>query len=76
MCKYCRNNMNINSIATHIVNYKNCIILIKNVPCIECEYCGEKYYTDEVGKKLETIIDKAKLLMEEIAVVDYSKVDL
>ena len=67
MCKYCRNNMNINSIATHIVNYKNCIILIKNVPCIECEYCGEK---------LETIIDKAKLLMEEIAVVDYSKVDL
>ena len=50
--------------------------MIKNVPCIECEYCGEKYYTDEVGEKLETIIDKAKLLMEEIAVVDYSKVDL
>ena len=74
MCMYCRNNMNINSIPTHIVNYKNCIILIKNVPCIECEYCGEKYYTDDVAERLEVIVDMAKKLMQEIAVIDYPQV--
>ena len=45
-----------NSTTTHVVNYKNCIIVIKNVPCLEFEQCGEKYYTDEVAERLETIL--------------------
>ena len=49
MCMYCKNSTNVNSTTTHVVNYKNCIIVIKNVPCLECEQCGEKYYTDEVA---------------------------
>ena len=60
--------------TTHVVNYKNCIIVIKNVPCLECEQCGEKYYTDAVAEKLETLIDMAKKMMQEIAVIDYQKV--
>lgn len=24
-----------------------------DVPCLECDQCGEKYYTDEVAEKLE-----------------------
>ena len=39
--------------------YKNGIIVIKNVPCLECEQCGEKYYTDEVAERLEEIVDMA-----------------
>ena len=42
MCMYCKNSTTINSTTTHVVNYKNCIIVIKNVPCLECEQCGEK----------------------------------
>lgn len=41
MCFYCKGDL-INSITTHVVNYKNCIIIIKNVPCEECEQCGDR----------------------------------
>ncbi len=61
------------SITTHVVNYKDCIIVIKNVPCLECDRCGEKYYTDDVAEKLEEIIDTAKKMMQEIAVIDYQQ---
>ena len=71
MCMYCKNSTTINSTTTHVVNYKNCIIVIKNVPCLECEQCGEKYYTDEVAERLEIIVNMAKKLMQEIAVIDY-----
>ena len=60
------------SITTHVVNYKDCIIVIKNVPCLECDQCGEKYYTDDVAEKLEKLIDAAKKMMQEIAVGEVS----
>ena len=39
-----------------------------------CEQCGEKYYTDEVAERLEMIVNMAKKLMQEIAVIDYPQV--
>jgi YgiT-type zinc finger domain-containing protein len=60
--------------TTHVVNYKNCVIVVKNVPCEECEQCGEKYYTDAVAEQLEILVNAAKKLMQEIAVIDYAKV--
>ena len=57
-----------------MVNYRNCIIVIKNVPCEECEQCGEKFYTDEVTERLEELVSAAKRLMQEISVIDYQKV--
>lgn len=74
MCMFCKGNVMKDSLTTHVVNYKNCVIVIKNVPCEECEQCGEKYYTDEVTERLESMVDAAKKLMQEIAVIDYSKV--
>lgn len=74
MCMFCKGNVMKESLTTHVVNYKNCVIVIKNVPCEECEQCGEKYYTDEVAERLESMVDAAKKLMQEIAVIDYSKV--
>jgi YgiT-type zinc finger domain-containing protein len=61
------------SVTTHVVNYRNCIIVIKNVPCEECEQCGEKFYTDEVTERLEELVSAAKRLMQEVAVIDYQK---
>jgi YgiT-type zinc finger domain-containing protein len=68
---FCKNKTYIESKTTHVVNYKDCIIIIRNVPCLECEQCGEKYYTDEVAEKIERIVESAKKLMQEISVVDY-----
>ena len=73
MCMYCKCKNMIPSLTTHVVNYKNCIIIIKNVPCEECEQCGEKYYSDEVAEQVESLVNMAKRLMQEIAVIDYSK---
>ena len=48
--------------------------MIKNVPCEECEQCGEIFYTDEVAEHLETMVNDAKKLLQEISVIDYTKV--
>lgn len=74
MCMFCKCDTVKNSTTTHVVNCNNCIIVIKNVPCEECEQCGEKYYTDEVAEKIERIVDLAKQMMQEIAVLDYDNV--
>ena len=74
MCMFCKCDTVIKSTTTHVVNYNGCVIVIKNVPCEECEQCGEKFYTDEVAERLEKMVDAAKKLMQEISVIDYSKV--
>lgn len=74
MCMFCRCDAIKKSTTTHVVNYKGCIIIIKNVPCEECEQCGEKFYTDEVAEHLETMVNMAKKMMQEISVMDYDKV--
>lgn len=71
MCMFCKNKTYTESTTTHVVNYQNCIIIIRNVPCLECDQCGEKYYIDEVAEKLERLVNSAKQLMQEISVVDY-----
>ena len=62
------------STTTHVVNYNGSVIIIKNVPCEECEQCGEIFYTDEVAERLEVMVNDAKKLLQEISVIDYSKV--
>ncbi len=74
MCMFCKCDTVKDSVTTHVVNYRNCIIVIKNVPCEECEQCGEKFYTDEVTERLEELVSAAKRLMQEISVIDYQKV--
>ena len=74
MCMFCKCDTVKESATTHVVDYKNCIIVIKNVPCEECEQCGEKFYTDEVAERLEQLVSVAKRLMQEISVIDYQKV--
>lgn len=74
MCIFCKNKTYIESTTTHVVNDSNSIIIIRNVPCIECKQCGEKFYTDEVAEKLEIIVDSAKKIIQEISIVDYKTV--
>jgi len=68
---YCKCKTIKNSVTTHVVNYKGCIIIVKNVPCEECEQCGATYYTNDVVEKLEQIVNSAKQLKQEVAIYDY-----
>ena len=74
MCMFCKSKTVKSSTTTHVVNYKGSIIIIKNVPCEECDQCGEKFYSDEVAEKLEKMVNLAKqMMMQEISVLDYAK---
>ena len=61
------------STTTHVVNYKGTVIVIKNVPCDECEQCCEVFYSDETAQRLEEMVNNAKKLLQEVSVIDYQK---
>ena len=52
----------------------NCLVIVRNVPCYKCTECNEVIYTADVVKHLEDIVEQAKKLMQEISIIDYSKV--
>lgn len=70
-CFYCKSNMT-ESTTTHVAELKNCIVIIKNVPCIKCEQCGETAYSGAVARRIDEILDTFEKAMTEIAVVNYS----
>ena len=73
MCFYCKGIMK-PSTTTHVVNYNGSLIIVKNVPCEECDQCGEVEYSDEVMRRLETIVNSAKKLLQDFSIIDYAKV--
>ena len=70
-CFFCKGDMK-KSTTTHFVDLKKCIVIVKNVPCLECIQCGETVYTDEVANRLDDIVKTVSNLMTEIAVIEYS----
>jgi YgiT-type zinc finger domain-containing protein len=70
-CFYCKGDTK-KQIKTHAVTLEKCVIIIKNVTALVCEQCGEVYFTDDVMKKLEVIIDRLENIIKEVAIVDYS----
>lgn len=73
MCKHCFTEKKIETKTAFTVEYNDCIIVVKNVPWLECPVCGEVTISDEVSTKLEMIVSAAKKLMQEISVIDYTK---
>ena len=73
MCFYCKGEMK-QSKTVFTMQYGNCLIVIKNVPCMECEQCGNTEISDEVMKRIELIVNDAQKMMQEISIIDYSKV--
>lgn len=69
-CFLCKGTM-VTSITTYMTTYNNCYIIIKNVPCLKCEQCGEEYIDGTTMIKIESIIEKLKSMLTEIAVVDF-----
>jgi len=48
------------------------LCVIKNLPAILCQQCGEKYLEAEVGRKLNALIDEKQFSrMEQANVIDY-----
>lgn len=56
--------------TTSVTDSENCLIIIRNVPCYKC---SEVLYTADVVEHLEKIIDAARMLMQEISIIDYAR---
>ena len=69
-CFYCKGRMQ-EGTTVFTVQLDTCLVVIKNVPCLECSQCGETGIADETMVVLERIIDTCKKLIQEVAVVDY-----
>lgn len=69
-CFFCKGHMK-PDFTTHFTELKNCMVIIKHVPCIKCEQCGEVVYNGDVLAQLDKIIDALEANLTEIAVVNY-----
>ncbi|WP_342783524.1 type II toxin-antitoxin system MqsA family antitoxin [Sedimentibacter saalensis] len=66
----CKGDM-INKNTNYFLDLDGSIIIIKNVPSLVCDQCGEVFYENEVMKRIEKIIDLFKNALTEIAIVNY-----
>ena len=73
MCNMCFKIDKISTTTTFTVKKKKKIIVVKNVPCLECTVCGEILFSNDVSEKLEKIIEVAKKLLQEVAVIDFAR---
>ena len=60
-----------NGVTIHVAELSNCIVIIKNVPCMKCSQCGETVYSGDIVQKIEEILEKCKNAMTEVAIVNY-----
>ena len=56
---------------THTVTLADSVIIIKKVPSLVCNQCGEVYFADEVMEKLEETVDALEKFIKEVAIVEY-----
>ena len=70
-CFYCKNNLS-DGLTTHVSDFGKSVIVIRNVPCFKCEFCGGVAYAGSVVKQLEKILGSMQNSLTEVAIVNYS----
>lgn len=76
-CSFCGNKHLSTKRTRYIHQQNNDMLIVEDVPCIECEYCGEQYFEVATLKRIEA--DHSALLARqkrpsrtiEVAVEDY-----
>ena len=69
-CFKCKSEMR-PGFTTFVADTENSCIVVRRVPCIQCDECGEEAYTGEVAENLERIVKAARQALTEVAVVKY-----
>ena len=72
-CVMCKGNI-ASTKQTYIQKFDNCTIIIKDVPALVCSQCSEVYYSDEISKKLEEVVDRLQSMVRDVAIFEYDKV--
>jgi len=72
ICFFCGGTMTKITVGNFDYRREGQLCVIKNLPAILCEQCGEKYLEAEVGRKLNAFIDEKRFSRTEQAnVIDY-----
>lgn len=69
-CMECGGDL-IESKTVFTVQIGQSVIVIKNVPCFECQMCGYTEFSDEVSAKLEKMVAYIEKTAQEVAVLDF-----
>lgn len=67
----CCENFRKPGVTNHVTNLRDCVIIIKNVPCLRCEKCGETAYNNETEANIETILEELFPCSPELAIINY-----
>lgn len=71
-CFYCKGQMT-ETTTVYSVQLGNNVVVVKNVPCLECEHCGEVEFSNEVAQLLDEIVNRAKEALSEVTIIDYQQ---
>jgi len=52
-CNFCGNKNFREKRVQYVYKHDGQFLIVNNVPCEECEYCGEQYFKAEALKKIE-----------------------
>lgn len=69
-CPLCKGDMK-PDMTIHTVQLKNGTVVIKNVPCLKCEQCGEVVLSADTVEKIEHILQTVEKVVAEITVVNF-----
>lgn len=53
ICNFCGNKNFKDKHVQYIYKHVDQFLIVNNVPCEECEFCGEQYFKADVLKKIE-----------------------
>ena len=73
MCAFCGGTLK-ESKTEYIEKQDNYIVVITNIPCEECQQCGETYFSGDVVEKIEAILAEIQRISSEltVTVIDYT----
>ena len=53
-CSFCGNKHTVHKKTQYIYRHDDNFLIVNDVPCEECEFCGEQYFEAEVLKRIES----------------------
>lgn len=58
-------------VTTFVTDTDGCCVVVRHVPCLQCDSCGETTFTADVAENPEKITRAAKQGLTEVAVLKY-----
>ena len=66
ICNFCGNKNFRNNEVQYIYRHDDKFLIVNNVPCLQCEYCGEQYFKGDVLEKIEKNFNEIYSLRKEV----------